>query len=81
MISWNCQGAYRNKIDKILELKPDIAVIQECESSVSLRVACKDKLPIKSFWFSERDHNKGVGIFFHNDYEILSKCHLRDILL
>lgn len=72
IISWNCGGAYRNKIDRILELKPDIAVIQECESLDDMRIICKDKLPLKSLWFSERDHNKGVGIFFHNDYEILS---------
>ena len=72
IISWNCAGAYRNKIDKILELKPDITVIQECESLNTLKATCKDKLPLKSFWFSEHDHNKGVGIFFYNDYEILS---------
>ncbi|GAH01772.1 unnamed protein product, partial [marine sediment metagenome] len=28
IISWNCQGGYRNKIDKVLELSSDIAVIQ-----------------------------------------------------
>jgi len=71
IISWNCQGGYRNKIDKILELNPDISVIQECESLERLRVSCKEKIPLKSFWFSERDYNKGLGIFFHGDYEIL----------
>ncbi len=71
LISWNCAGAYRNKIDKILELNPDIVIIQECESLDHLRASCKDKIPSKSLWFSEHDYNKGVGIFFHNDYEIL----------
>lgn len=72
IVSWNCGGAYRNKIDKILELEPDIAVIQECESLDDLKASAKAKIPEKSFWFSERDHNKGVGIFFYTDYEILS---------
>jgi exonuclease III len=79
IISWNCQGGYRNKIDKILELSPTIAVIQECESLESLRSFCKEKIPLKSFWFSGLDHNKGVGIFFHGDYEILGVEHYSDI--
>ena len=51
IISWNCGGGYRKKIDRILELNPDIAVIQECESVEKLRSFCKDKIPLKSFWF------------------------------
>lgn len=72
LITWNCGGGYRNKIDKILDLQPDIAIIQECESLESIRAINKEKVPEKSFRFSERDHNKGVTIFFHTDYEILS---------
>jgi|GEM_PF-7092758 len=40
IISWNCGGAYRKKIDKVLELNPDIAVIQECEFKLKLNMAC-----------------------------------------
>ncbi|MFC2165397.1 endonuclease/exonuclease/phosphatase family protein [Acidobacteriota bacterium] len=72
IVSWNCAGAYRDKIHKILELKPDIAVIQECECLDALRESRKDKIPQKSLWFSDIDHNKGVGIFFYDDSEILS---------
>lgn len=72
IVSWNCAGAYRDKIHKIIELKPDIAVIQECESLDELKEHCKDNIPQKNFWFSERDYNKGVGIFFYDDFEILS---------
>lgn len=31
LITWNCQGAFRNKASVILKHKPDILVIQECE--------------------------------------------------
>lgn len=31
IITWNCQGAFRNKADAIFVHKPDILVIQECE--------------------------------------------------
>jgi len=75
IISWNCNGGYGKKIDKILELDPDIAVIQECESLERLRSSCRDKIPSKSFWFSESDKNKGVGIFFHSEFGIFSMEH------
>ena len=31
LITWNCQGAFRKKVDVILTQKPDILVVQECE--------------------------------------------------
>ena len=31
IISWNCNGAFRNKINSILSLNGDIYVIQETE--------------------------------------------------
>ena len=31
IISWNCNGAFRNKINSILSLNGDIYVIQEAE--------------------------------------------------
>ncbi len=32
IVTWNCQGALRSKIDKIDTLGADILVIQECEN-------------------------------------------------
>jgi len=72
IISWNCQGSYHKKIDKIIELNPNIAVIQECENLEKLRVSCKEKIPLKSFWFGGFYKPRGVGVFFYKDYEILS---------
>ena len=72
IVSWNCAGASRDKFHEIMELKPDIAVIQECECLDGLKFQGEDKFPLKSFWFSEHDHNKGVGIFFCDEIEILS---------
>ena len=72
IISWNCQGGYRKKIDNILELKPDIVVIQECENLEKLRAFCQEKIPLKSFWFGGFFPHRGVGVFFYKDYQILS---------
>jgi exodeoxyribonuclease-3 len=72
IISWNCRGAYHKKIDKIIELDPDIAVIQECENLEKLRVSSQEKIPLKSYWFGGFYKPRGVGVFFYKDYEILS---------
>lgn len=72
IISWNCGGAYRKKIDKILELDPDIAIIQECESLEILSASCKEKIPLKSFWFGGFYPHKGIGVFFYKDCQFLS---------
>jgi len=31
IVSWNCQGGLRKKIEPVLDLTSDILVIQECE--------------------------------------------------
>ena len=61
IISWNCKMAFRNKLDFIWELNPNIVIIPECESFGTQTS--------KSLWFGE-NKNKGLGIFSHSDYEI-----------
>ena len=34
IISWNCNGALRNKFQHIAELEADIYIIQECEDPI-----------------------------------------------
>jgi len=63
-------GAYRKKIDKILELNPEIAVIQECKSLEILRASCKEKIPLKSFWIGGFYPHKGIGVFFYKDCQL-----------
>jgi len=70
IVSWNCQGEYRNKIDKLLQLKPDIAIIQECENLEKLHPTCGNKLPEQRFWFGGDYPHKGLGVFFHQNYDI-----------
>ena len=67
IVTWNCQGAFRKKADSILKLRPDILIIQECESFDKLGA-----LSLKycdSYWYSDSDR-KGIAIFTFSDYKI-----------
>ncbi len=61
ILTWNCQGAFRKKYALIAALKPDLAVIQECE--LPERIKWADGLPPSAGrWFGDKP-NKGLGIF------------------
>lgn len=66
IVSWNCQGAFRKKVKHIAELKPDIAVIQECERLDKLRFSDEATQPHSQQWFG--DGRKGLGIFSFTEY-------------
>ena len=61
IVTWNCNGAFRNKYHALDESGADILVIQECEdptrSAVKYREWAGDYL-----WVGE-NKNKGIGIF------------------
>ena len=60
LITWNCQGAFRKKAHIILELLPDILVVQECEHPD--RIVFNSLQPNDFLWFGDYQH-KGLGIF------------------
>jgi len=68
IVTWNCNGAFRNKHHALDDLGADILVIQECEdpscSDVKYREWTCDYL-----WAGE-NKNKGIGIFSKNGYEL-----------
>lgn len=63
IVTWNCQGGFRHKADKIAALEPDIAIIQECEAP--------DRLPAHDAgwsqrplcWHGDNPRGKGVAVF------------------
>jgi len=69
LITWNCQGAFRKKVDFILELKPDILVVQECEHPDKLKFSEKTPKPKDTYWYSDGG-KKGLGIFSYSDFKI-----------
>lgn len=79
LITWNCQGAFRKKAHLMLELKPDILVVQECEHPDRLIFNEKILLPNSYLWFGDYEH-KGLGVFSYCNCKLeLSDQHNSDI--
>ena len=66
IISWNCNGAFRKKYHLVVQLDPDIMVIQECENP--------DKFITDNGRYGYRwvgsNPNKGLGVFFKKKHHI-----------
>lgn len=61
IVSWNCNGAFRKKYDKILELDADIYVIQECELLDGIKGKLKN-IVSNGIW-EKGANKKGVLVF------------------
>lgn len=62
IVSWNCNGRFRDKYKEIIKLNADIYVIQECEDpKISLNLEYK-KFACNYMWIGE-NKNKGLGVF------------------
>lgn len=68
LITWNCQGAFRKKIDYILSQRPDILVVQECEHPDKLDFNSKIQQPSDFHWYGD-NINKGLAIYSFSDYK------------
>ncbi len=68
LITWNCQGAFRKKADAILNLQPDILVVQECEHPDKLVFRSTTQQPNDLQWYGDSVH-KGLGIYSYSDYK------------
>jgi len=65
LVTWNCNFSLSKKLDKLLELEPDLAVVQECESELT-------GLPEGvSFQWCGNNSRKGLGVLsFGGNIEI-----------
>lgn len=64
IVSWNCNGRFRDKYQHVLKEKADIYVIQECEDPYKTEDSHYKELFCdgKGFWIPNTDA-KGVGVF------------------
>ncbi|MDX2468996.1 MAG: endonuclease/exonuclease/phosphatase family protein, partial [SAR324 cluster bacterium] len=68
IVTWNCNGALRKKLETLENFDADILVIQECENP---ELSTKDyKEWASNFLWKGDNKNKGIGIFAKKDIEL-----------
>jgi exodeoxyribonuclease-3 len=68
IVAWNCNMALERKVEALLDLRPDIAVVSECARPELLRSrSSRDWLPADPIWIGRNPH-KGLAVFAFNGY-------------
>ncbi len=62
IVTWNCNGALRDKFEILCELQADIYIIQECEDPAAIRHQKYAEWANNHLWIGDTK-NKGLGIF------------------
>jgi exonuclease III len=62
IVTWNCNGALRNKFEHLSELNADLYIIQECENPEFAKHHNYISWSGNFLWKGE-NKNKGIGIF------------------
>ena len=70
IVIWNCNMAFHRKIDRILELKPDLAVIPECADPLVVARHYGSVPWASSDWIGQ-SHRKGLGAFSFGRYRVV----------
>ena len=68
ILTWNCNGAFRKKIDLISEIQADIYIIQECENPEQAKGAYQTWLP--NMLWKGNNKNKGLAVFAQQNYQL-----------
>ena len=69
IITWNCNGALRNKFEYLSDFEADIYVIQECENPVETEHVKYKEWAENHLWMGDTK-NKGIGIFANSGVEL-----------
>lgn len=68
ILTWNCNGAFRKKIELLKEIDADIYIIQECESEEKSQGTYDSWLPNR-IW-KGHNKNKGLGVFAKEQFKL-----------
>lgn len=72
IISWNCNGKFREKQNVLFKCNADIYVVQECENPTKYSRG-SDDLCSNYIWCGLND-NKGLGVFAKDNITIKDNC-------
>lgn len=68
ILTWNCNGSFRKKIEFLQQIEADIYIIQECENQQQSKGAYEAWLP--NLIWKGNNKNKGLGVFAREDYKL-----------
>jgi len=63
LVAWNCNMALDRKVDRLLALNPDIAVISECAEPARLRARGADWIEGEPVWVGRNLHKRATRPF------------------
>ena len=70
IVAWNCNMALHRKVDVLLDLAPDIAVVCECAEPERLRLRSRSSwMQGDPVWIGRNPH-KGLAVFAFNGYVV-----------
>ena len=70
IVSWNCNGKFREKFKEIIDEDADIYVIQECENPAESNDEDYLEFAGNNYFWTGNLHYKGLGIFAKEDIKI-----------
>lgn len=69
VVTWNCNGALRNKLEALNELKADIYIIQECENPQYHKSKAYQSWATNFLWEGTKT-SRGLGVFAHKNLKL-----------
>ena len=69
VVTWNCRGGFHSKWERLLALKPDIAIVQECAEPDMLRRKAPNFSYRNCDWHGTVP-SKGLAIFSFGDWSL-----------
>ena len=70
IVAWNCNMALDRKVDGLLDLAPDIAIVCECAEPERLRSRSRSSwMQGEPVWIGRNPH-KGLAVFAFNGYAV-----------
>ncbi len=70
IISWNCNGKFREKFNEIIKEYADIYVIQECENPAESKSEDYNEFAGDNYFWVGDIHYKGLGIFANENVKL-----------
>jgi exodeoxyribonuclease-3 len=70
LVFWNCNMAFHRKVDALMRLKPDIAVISECADPDTLVKRGAPEFDDDTCTWIGTNRHKGLGVFSFNGFRV-----------